>query len=134
MSSDLEIAVQYLDYVLQWVSTLRREKCVCLLNVRLKYLHIQFISWLQGCPFAVLLIVINIIGIFITWRLLTWKTIPPTLKTSNTSLMLLMMIVLVLLRSYNMSNELIELEKELDNAKISIRKGLVQKESLDGIH
>ena len=33
-----------------------------------------------------------------------------------------------------MSNELIELEKELDNAKISIRKGLVQKESLDGIH
>jgi len=100
MSSDLEIAVQYLDYVLQW-----------------------FICWLQGCPFAVLLILINLSGIVITWGLLTRKPIPPTLKTPNSSLMLLLLIVLVLLKSYNMSNELIELEKELDNAKISIRKG-----------
>jgi len=100
MSSDLEIAVQYLAYVYQWL-----------------------LCWLQGCPHAVLLVIINISGAIITWRILTQKTAPPILSSPRFSLMLLVMIALVLMRSYTMTNQLMELEKELSHTDMLIRQG-----------
>jgi len=107
MSSDLEIAVQYLQYVLQWV-----------------------LCWLQGCPHAVLLTIINIFGVVITWKLLTQKAVPPILTSPKSSLMLIVMIALVLIRSYTMSNQLLELEMELSNADMTIRKGSQHRQEL----
>ena len=69
------------------------------------------------------LIIISICGAILTWRFLTKKHAPPIFASTKTSLMLLLMIVLVLMRSYTMTNQLLELERELVNAEMIIRQG-----------
>lgn len=107
MSSDLEIAVQYLAFVLEW--------CLC---------------WLQGSPYALLLIITIFCGAILTWRFLTKKHAPPILASTKTSLMLLLMMVLVLMRSYTMTNQVLELERELVTAEMIIRQGSLHRQVL----
>eukprot|EP00090_Calanus_glacialis_P046705 TRINITY_DN9293_c0_g1_i3.p1 TRINITY_DN9293_c0_g1~~TRINITY_DN9293_c0_g1_i3.p1 ORF type:complete len:408 (+),score=106.02 TRINITY_DN9293_c0_g1_i3:68-1291(+) len=100
MSSDLEIAVQYIAFVLQW-----------------------FLGWLIDCPYVLLIIILTGCGTILTWKFLTQMTAPPILSSPRTSLVLLLMLSMVVMRSYTMNNQLLELESDLANADWKIRQG-----------
>jgi len=100
MSSDLEIAVQYVAFVLQW-----------------------FIGWVSDCPHVLLIIIL--IG-FLTvglWRFLRQVTLPPALSSPFSILFLLVLLLGILLRGHSINKELIKLEKDLANAEWRIRQG-----------
>jgi hypothetical protein len=62
-------------------------------------------------------------GTFLTWKFLTHMTAPPILSSPRTSLVLLLMVSMVVIRSYTMNNQLLELESALANADWRIRQG-----------
>jgi len=100
MSSDLDIAVKYATFVLQW-----------------------FLSWVQGCPSALLVFFLTVCGAIITWKFLTEQRVPHILSDTNTSLGLLFLMVMVVMRIYTMSNQVLELKKELVNTAWGIHQG-----------
>eukprot|EP00092_Neocalanus_flemingeri_P019654 GFUD01021286.1.p1 GENE.GFUD01021286.1~~GFUD01021286.1.p1 ORF type:complete len:405 (+),score=120.99 GFUD01021286.1:93-1307(+) len=100
MSSDLEIAVQYIAFILQW-----------------------FIGWLVDCPYVLLIIILTGWGTILTWKFLTQMKPPPILSSPKTSLLLLLLMVMLVMRSYTISKQLITLQNDLDDADWRIRQG-----------
>merc|ERR1711892_430362 len=100
MSSDLDIAVKYATFVLHW-----------------------FLSWVQGCPSALLVFFLTVCCAIITWKFLTERRVPHILSDSNTSLVLLFLMVMVVMRIYTMSNRVLDLKKELANTAWGIHQG-----------
>jgi len=100
MSSDLEIAVQYLAFVLQW-----------------------FLGWLADSPYVLLIILTVGGGTVLTWKLLMQMKPPPILSSPKISIILLLVMLMVVVRSYTISNQLLLMQNDLDTAHWRIRQG-----------
>ena len=77
----------------------------------------------MDCPYVLLIIILTGCGTILTWKFLTQLTAPPILSSPRTSLVLLLMLIMVVMRSYTMNKQLLELESDLANADWRIRQG-----------
>jgi hypothetical protein len=72
----------------------------------------------------VLLIIILLgCGTILTWKFLTEMTAPPILSSPRTSMVLVLMVSMVVMRSYTINKQVLELESDLANADWRIRQG-----------
>lgn len=104
MSSDLEIAVQYVDFILRW-----------------------FLGWLRDEPHVLLILLASLWATVLFWKLLSSMKPPPILASPSTSLILLFTLLSSLLYSHSLSSQLLDTRAALVDSQWSVRQGKVHR-------
>jgi len=107
MSSDLEIALQYIEFVLRW-----------------------FVGWMVSNPHILILILLIISVTVLTWRWLREVAAPPVLTSARTSLLLIMMLVMCSAWNRMMEAQIKHLSEVLTDAEWKISQGSQHREVL----
>lgn len=111
MSSDLEIALQYVDFILRW-----------------------FLGWLRDCPQVAVIMLASIWATVLAWKLLSSMKPPPLLASPRTSLLLLLLLLTSLLYCHSLSSQLLLTKADLADSRWSVRQGRVHRlELLDAL-
>jgi len=104
MSSDLEIAVQYVDFILRW-----------------------FLGWLWDCPQVLVIIIVTLWATFLFWRLISNLKPPALLSSSSTSIFLIVALLATLLHCHRLSTRLVTVQSQLADSQWSVRQGRVHR-------
>jgi len=100
MLSELGSLVQCIVFVLQW-----------------------FVGWLIDCPHVLVIILVSIGAIYFTYKLLKQFQTPTFLSSPKVSIMLMLVLISVMMRSYSINNQLMTLQTDLDTANWGLIQG-----------
>ena len=82
----------------------------------------QFLDWVVACPYVLLMMLLLGCGTILTWKFLT-QTDKPILPSPRTSLVLMLLLTILVIRSHTLNNQLLELKNDLVNADWKIKQG-----------
>ena len=118
MSSDTEIAYQFIAFSLRWVNINDN------LDVeRIKNL-LQLVGALWNNPIIVLLFLLSLLLLRLSWKLVNSSAWPPPILCSSwTSLTSLVLVVGLSVRVYVANNTIVNVQHELDNALWQVKQG-----------
>ena len=83
----------------------------------------KFVGWLIDCPYVLVIILVSGGAIYFTYKLLKQFQTLTFLSSPKVSIILMLVLISVMMRSYSINNQLLTLQTDLDTANWGLIQG-----------